>query len=180
VLGELRARYGVCAILGNHDHFAGAARVVAELRSQTAFHVLRDSAVTLELDGARLHVVGLDDRGRDWARGVQSDGRLAELLDAAPADTPVLLLSHRPDIFRQAAAAAVPLTLSGHTHGGQLAVPWFGGRRRNLADFVTAFSRGLYRSGDSYLYVNCGLGVTGQRIRLFTPREISLFELTAA
>jgi predicted MPP superfamily phosphohydrolase len=178
-LGELRARYGVCAILGNHDHFAGADRIVAELRRWTTFHVLRDSAVTLALGAVRVHVLGLDDRGRDWARGVRSDHRLAELLAAAPPDTPVLLLAHRPDIFHQAAAAAVPLTLSGHTHGGQLAVPWGRGRRRNLAEFVTPFARGLYRRGDSYLYVNCGLGVTGQRIRLFTPREISLFELTA-
>jgi predicted MPP superfamily phosphohydrolase len=180
VLDGLRARYGVCAILGNHDHYAGAGNVVAALRRWTSFHVLRDSAVTLALDGMRLHVIGLDDRGRDWARGVQSDGRLAELLDAAPPDTPVLLLAHRPDIFRQAATAGVLLTLSGHTHGGQLALPGLRGRRRNLADFVTAFSRGLYRCGDSHLYVNCGLGVTGQRIRLFTPREITIFDLTPA
>jgi predicted MPP superfamily phosphohydrolase len=180
VLGQLRARFGVCAILGNHDHFAGAARVAAELRRRTAFRVLRDSAITLDIDGAPLHVVGLDDRGRDWARGVQSDGRLAELLEAAPDDVPVLLLVHRPDLFRQAAAAAVPLTLSGHTHGGPLAIPWFGGRRRNLAEFITPFHRGLYRAGDSALYVNSGLGVVGQRIRLFTPREITVFELTPA
>lgn len=179
-LDELRARYGVCAILGNHDHYAGADRVAAELRRWTSFHVLRDRAVTLAFGEARVHVLGLDDRGRDWARGVRSDRRLAELLDAAPSDTPLLLLAHRPDIFHQAAAAAVPLTLSGHTHGGQLAIPWFRGRRRNLAEFVTPFDRGLYRRGNSYLYVNCGLGVTGQRIRLFTPREISLFEVTAA
>jgi uncharacterized protein len=180
ILGELRARFGVCAILGNHDHYAGADRVAAALRRWTPIRVLRDSAVTLELAGARLHLIGLDDRGRDWARGVQSDRRLAELLEAAPADVPVLLLAHRPDIFDQAAAAQVALTLSGHTHGGQLAIPWFGGRRRNLAEFVTPFDRGLYRSSDSFLYVNSGLGVTGQRIRLWTPREISIFELTPA
>jgi predicted MPP superfamily phosphohydrolase len=180
VLAELRARFGVCAILGNHDHSAGAERVMAALQQLTPFRVLRDGAVTLELGTARLHVIGLDDRGRDWARGVESDGRLADLLDAAPPGLPVLLLSHRPDIFRQAAAARVSLTLSGHTHGGQLAVPWFGGARRNLAEFVTAFDRGLYQSGTSYLYVNSGLGVTGQRIRLFTPREISIFELLPA
>ena len=180
ILGELRARHGVCAILGNHDHYAGADRVAAALRRWTPIRVLRDSAVTLQLDGARLHIIGLDDRGRDWARGVQSDGRLAELLAAVPADMPVLLLAHRPDIFHQAAAAQVALTLSGHTHGGQLAIPWFGGRRRNLAEFVTPFNRGLYRSSESSLYVNSGLGVTGQRIRLWTPREISVFELTPA
>lgn len=180
VLGQLRARYGVYAILGNHDHYAGADRVVAELRRWTDFRVLRDEAVTLDLDGVRLHLIGLDDRGRDWARGVVSDARLAELLAAAPRGVPVLLLSHRPDIFNQAAAAGVVLTLSGHTHGGQIALPWFGGRRRNLAEFITPFDRGLYCRDASYLYVNCGLGVTGQRIRLFTPREISVVELPLA
>jgi predicted MPP superfamily phosphohydrolase len=178
VLGRLRARTAVCAILGNHDHHAGADDVVEALRRWTSFHVLRDSALTLEVEGRPLHLIGLDDRGRDWARGVPSDPRLAELLEAAPLDAPVLLLAHRPDIFRQAAASGVALTLSGHTHGGQLAIPWIGGRRRNLAEFVTAFDRGLFRSGKSTLYVNAGLGVTGQRIRLFTPREITLFELT--
>lgn len=177
ILAGLQARYGVCAILGNHDHHAGADRVTEELGRWTMFHVLRDRAVTLDCDGWPLHVLGLDDRGRDWARGVTSDGRLAELLDAAPPDVPRLLLAHRPDIFPQAAAAGVALTLAGHTHGGQLALPWFKGRRLNLATFVTRFDRGLYRWGESYLYVNCGLGVTGQRIRLFTPREISVFEL---
>jgi hypothetical protein len=180
VLGGLRARYGVCAVLGNHDHGTGADRVVAALRRWTDFRILRDSAVTIDADGAPLHVIGLDDRGRDWARGVRSDARLGELLDAAPPGVPVLLLAHRPDIFEQAADAGVPLTLAGHTHGGQLAIPWFGGRRRNLAEFITAFDRGLYRRGDAHLYVNCGLGVTGQRIRLFTPREITVAELTPA
>ena len=180
VLAQLRARYGVCAILGNHDHGAGAERVVAALEHWTSFRVLRDAAVTIDCDGVPLHVIGLDDRGRDWARGVLSDARLDELLAAAPTEVPVLLLAHRPDIFAQAAEAGVPLTLSGHTHGGQLAVPWFGGRRRNLAEFVTAFDRGFYRRGDAHLYVNCGLGVTGQRIRLFTPREITVAELTPA
>ena len=180
ILARLQARQGVCAILGNHDHGTGAERVVAALERWTDFRVLRDAAVTIDCDGTPLHVIGLDDRGRDWARGVLSDARLADLLEAAPAEVPVLLLAHRPDIFEQAAEAGVPLTLSGHTHGGQLAVPWFGGRRRNLAEFVTAFDRGLYRRGDAHLYVNCGLGVTGQRIRLFTPREITVAELTPA
>jgi hypothetical protein len=180
VLGELRAGHGVCAILGNHDHYAGAEDVSAALRRWTPFRVLRDEAATLEIAGNRLHVIGLDDRGQDWARGLSSDPHLSALLAAAPPAVPVLLLTHRPDVFRQAAAAGVSLTLAGHTHGGQLALPWGAGRRRNLAEFVTTFSRGLFSAGDAYLYVNSGLGVTGQRIRLFTPREITVFELTGA
>lgn len=180
LLGELRAGHGVLAILGNHDHSAGADRVAAALRRCTPFVVLRDDAVTLDLGTARLHVIGLDDRGRDWARGLRSDAELERLLAAAPRDVPRMLLSHRPDIFPQAASGDVVLTLAGHTHGGQLAVPWFNGRRRNLAEFITRFDRGLYRDGAAHLYVNAGLGVTGQRIRLWTPREISLFELAPA
>ena len=53
--------------------------------------------------------------------------------------------------------------LSGHTHGGQLALPaWFGRRARNLAEFISRFDRGLFRDGDATLYVNRGLGFTGQ------------------
>jgi len=177
LLARLEARHGVFAILGNHDHHAGAERVTAALRRCTPFTVLRDDAVTLTHAGGRLHVIGLDDRGRDWARGLQTDACLEQLLADAPAGVPRLVLSHRPDTFPQAAGGAVALMLSGHTHGGQLAVPWFGGRRRNLAELITRFDRGLYRHGDAHLYVNTGLGVTGQRIRLWTPREISVFEL---
>lgn len=176
VLAQLKARFGIIAILGNHDHYAGAERVEAALR-KVGIEVLRDQGISLQLDGERLHVIGLDDRGPDWARGVHDDHVLSELLAAAPRGVPQLLLVHRPDVFRQAAREGVELTLSGHTHGGQLAMPWFGGRRRNLAEFMTRFDRGLFEIAASRLYVNCGLGVTGQRIRLFTPREISVFEL---
>lgn len=179
VLGRLQARLGVIAVLGNHDHHAGADRVEAALEAN-GIRVLRDEATTLERDGERLHVIGLDDRGPDWARGMHDDPVLDRLLAAAPEGVPTLLLVHRPDVFRQASREGVALTLSGHTHGGQLAVPWFGGRRRNFAEFVTRFDRGSFRVGGSLLHVNCGLGVTGQRIRLFTPREISVFHLRAA
>jgi uncharacterized protein len=176
-LAQLRATHAVFAILGNHDHYAGGDRVEAALRQLTPFTVLRDQHSSLEVNGERLHVVGLDDRGRDWARGVPAVPYLAAVLEAIPQTEPVLLLCHRPDIFPQAAAGGVALTLSGHTHGGQLGIPWFNGRVRNLAEFITAFDRGLFECDGAYLYVNSGLGVTGQRIRLCTPREITLIEV---
>ncbi|MFI5399327.1 MAG: metallophosphoesterase [Candidatus Binatia bacterium] len=180
VLARLHATYGVFAILGNHDHYAGADHVEAALRQLTPFTVLRDQKTTIEVKGRLLHVVGLDDHGRDWARGKTTVPRLDAVLATVPADEPVLLLSHRPDVFPQAAARGVALTLAGHTHGGQIGVPWFDGRIRNLAEFITDFDRGLYERTASYLYVNCGLGVTGQRIRLNTPREILIIEVHSA
>jgi predicted MPP superfamily phosphohydrolase len=175
-LARLRAAHGVVAILGNHDHYAGAERVEAKLQQLTAFTILRDAYTSISVGGARLHIVGLDDRGRDWARGVPAVAYLGKVLPMLPGDEPVLVLCHRPDIFPQAAAGGVALTLSGHTHGGQLGLPWFDGRVRNLAEFITPFDRGLFERDGSFLYVNCGLGVTGQRVRLCTPREITLIE----
>ncbi|MBI4515738.1 MAG: metallophosphoesterase [Deltaproteobacteria bacterium] len=179
LLGELRARFGVFAILGNHDHYAGADRVEAGLRQYTAFTVLRDALAVVDIAGVRLHVVGLDDIGRDWARGVHRHAGLARLQARLPTGEPVLLLCHRPEAFSHAAALGIPLTLAGHTHGGQLALPWFDGRRHGLSRFITPFDQGVYQKDGCYLYVTRGLGVTGQRIRLFATREITLIEVAA-
>lgn len=180
LLAPLQARYGVFAILGNHDHHAGADHVAAALRRLTPFTVLRDDRAVLQINGQRLHILGLDDPGQGFIYQVPPADYLDTALAETPRDEPVLLLCHRPEIFPQAAAGGVMLTLSGHTHGGQLGVPWFKGRVRNLAEFITDFDRGLFARNGSYLYVNSGLGVTAQRIRLSAPREITVLELRSA
>lgn len=180
ILGRLEARLGVVAILGNHDHYAGADRVAAALARHTSFHVLRDAVLPVEVGGTRLWVIGLDDRGRDWARGLPEVPQLEALVRSLPPEQPKLLLVHRPDLFPHAARLGIDLVLSGHTHGGQLALPGFGRKPLGLARFITRFDRGRFERDGSTLYVNCGLGVTGQRIRLFTPREMTLLELRAA
>jgi uncharacterized protein len=180
-LAGLRARHGVFAVLGNHDVAAGAEAVTRALRQLTPFTVLRNARADLDVGGTGLTILGVDDLGRDWARGVPEHPALPGVLAGVTAGRPAILLSHRPDCFAQAARLGVSLMLSGHTHGGQLALPaLLGGRPRNLAEFITSFDRGLYTSGNATLYVNRGLGFTGQRIRLFTPREIACFELRAA
>jgi predicted MPP superfamily phosphohydrolase len=181
VLAGLRARHGVVATLGNHDFYAGADTVTAALRRLTDFTVLRDAGTEVQVGDGVLRVLGVDDLGRDWARGVLEHPALPGLVARNSDGHPLLLLSHRPDCFPQAAGLGVSLVLSGHTHGGQLALPaWLGGRPTNLAQFITEFDRGLYRENGATLYVNRGLGFTGQKIRLFTPREVACIELTRA
>jgi predicted MPP superfamily phosphohydrolase len=175
-LAGLRARYGVLVILGNHDVYAGADTVTEALRRLTPFTVLRNARTEVRVDDTTLPVLGLDDLGLDWARGVREHPALADLAATVPAGQPFLVLSHRPDCFPQAARLGASLVLSGHTHGGQLALPGFSGRR-NLAQFITTFDRGVYRAGEAVLYVNRGLGFTGQPVRLFTSREIACLEL---
>ena len=178
-LAGLSARHGVFVTLGNHDFYAGADTVTAALRRLTPFRVLRDERVEVAIGGAVLTLLGIDDLGRDWARGVLEHPALPPLAAGVTAGRPFIVLSHRPDCFPQAARLGAALMLSGHTHGGQLALPWPGRRTRNLAEFISAFDRGLYRDGDATLYVNRGLGFTGQKIRLFTPREIACLTLRA-
>lgn len=181
VLADLRARHGVVVTLGNHDVAAGAEAVTAGLRAHTPFTVLRNARIDLERDGCRLAIVGLDDLGRDWARGVLDHPALPGLVEGAPAGEPLVVLTHRPDCFDQAAALGASLVLAGHTHGGQIGLPTpFRRRVRNFAEMITRYDRGTFRSDAATLVVSNGLGFTGQPIRLFTPREIGCLELRPA
>jgi predicted MPP superfamily phosphohydrolase len=177
-LAGLRARYGVYAVLGNHDHYTGAEAVASGL-ARWAPHItlLRDELVRLPVEEP-LYLAGVDDPGRHWSdRRLDLPG-LRALAAARPDDGPTVLLAHRPEVFDQAARLGFPLVLAGHTHGGQLALPTPGGRY-NLARFTTPFTRGLYRRNGSTLYVNRGLGVGGPALRINCRREIATLHLLA-
>ena len=172
-LARLRARYGVFAILGNHDGDAGRERVAAAVARHSGWRLLRDEVVALDLPGGRLHVAGLEDRPLRVARQA-----LPELLARLPAEAPAVLMVHHPALFDLAAGAA-PLVLAGHTHGGQVAVP--GLPRLNPARFtMTRFDAGTFERDGSVLHVSRGLGVSGQRLRIAVPREITVATLRAA
>jgi predicted MPP superfamily phosphohydrolase len=166
-LQGLRAPDGVYACMGNHDYFGAGERLVRALEAG-GLRVLRNAATGIERAGARLRLAGVDDT---WV-GRADVGRA--LAGSSPADFTVLL-AHDPDVFPRAAAHGADLTLSGHTHGGQLGVPF--SRAWNLARLVTPFTAGLYRQGASVLYVNRGIGTTGPPVRLGARAEIALITL---
>ena len=178
-LSRLRARYGVFAILGNHDVYCGADRVAGLIEEATEFRLLRDEVAVIESGGQCLHLLGIEDRGGpEHFRGRKQDDRLDRLCRQVPAGSPFVLLIHRPDLFEQAAGLGASLVLAGHTHGGQLAFPWPRHRPLSIARFITPWPRGTYSKGPSVLHVNRGLGMTGQPIRLATPREVTVIRLT--
>jgi len=170
-LGELRAPDGVWACMGNHDYFTDGERLAGELEAR-GLRVLRNRGVTLARGAARLYLAGVDDT---WTR--RHD--VSAALRARPAGAPVVLLAHDPELFVEAAAHGVDLTLSGHTHGGQIAVPG-ATRRWNLARMLTRFTAGLFHEGRSTLYVSRGLGTTGPPVRLGARPEIAILELRRA
>jgi predicted MPP superfamily phosphohydrolase len=170
-LGRLRAREGAFACLGNHDYFTDG-EALARALERAGLTVLRNRGVTLQRQGARLYVGGVDDT---WTKRADVPRALA----GRPAGAPAVLLAHDPELFLPAAEAGADLVLSGHTHGGQFAVPGMA-RRWNLARLITSFTTGVYRAGRTTLYVNRGLGTTGPPIRLGARPEIAVLTLRAA
>ncbi|HEV7842761.1 MAG TPA: metallophosphoesterase [Pyrinomonadaceae bacterium] len=169
LMGRLRARSGVYAVLGNHDHWTDAALITDLFRAE-GIRVLVNEGMRFELGGASFWLAGVD----DTMVGLE-DLQLA--LAGSRADEMKLLLAHNPVILRRAARAGVDLVLSGHTHGGQ--VTWRSERsasgrpRRRLL-------RGLGRQGDTQIYVTRGLGTVVLPIRYGCPPEVSLLELRCA
>jgi predicted MPP superfamily phosphohydrolase len=170
-LGHLRGRDGVFACMGNHDYFTEG-EIMATALERAGLSLLRNRGVSVARGGGLLYVAGVDDT---WTHRDDLDAALTD----RPAGAPVLLLAHDPALFPAAAERGVALTLSGHTHGGQLGVPFFA-KRFNLARSITRFTTGLYQKGTATLYVTRGLGTTGLPIRLFVPPEFTLITLRAA
>jgi predicted MPP superfamily phosphohydrolase len=178
-LGRLRARHGVYAILGNHDHYVGTERVVHALaRHAPGIRLLRDELVRLPI-AEPLYLAGVEDPGGRWFERGLEVAAIDALADQRPADGPVVLLVHQPEMFHHAARRGFPLVLAGHTHGGQIALP-VGRRNINLARVMTPLTRGAYQIESSLLYVNRGLGVGGPAVRIHCNREIAIFELEPA
>ncbi len=172
ILGRIAAPDGVFVCLGNHDRSDPEA--LAEALACAGPKVLRNESHVLERDGQQLWVAGLEAAGRE------ATGRaLKRALGHRPTGAFTLLLSHYPDSFDEACTHGVDLTLSGHTHGGQVGMPLFGDRL-NLASLTGQRPRGLVTRGRCKLYVSAGLGTTGIPLRLGVRPEIALLELRAA
>ncbi len=166
-IAALRAKEGVFVSMGNHDqaHNDELSRLL-EARGPT---VLRNAAHILQRGNAQLILAGLDGR-------IASPADAARVVRSCSTGAPLILLSHYPWPFQAVAAAGADLVLTGHTHGGQLALPFLS-QRFNLARLTRQLSRGLYYSGKTAMYVNAGLGTTGPPMRLAVPPEIALVTL---
>jgi predicted MPP superfamily phosphohydrolase len=89
-----------------------------------------------------------------------------------------VMLSHNPDVFPVAAAQGYDLTISGHTHGGQVDVEILH-QHVDVARYFTPYVQGLYRRGTSSVFVSNGLGTIGVPVRLGAPAEVSVLRLCA-
>lgn len=167
LLRELKAPYGLWAVLGNHDVFSDPDRVTSALRA-VGIPVLSNQSVPIEKNGARFWLSGVDD-----VLGGAADLH-ATLHDVAP-DEAVVLLAHEPDFADHVARYPIDLQLSGHSHGGQVRIPFF--PPLYLPDLARKYILGLYKVRELTLYTTAGLGTVEIPVRLDCPPEITLLTL---
>jgi uncharacterized protein len=158
------------AVLGNHDAWTDP-DLVQNTLGAAGIDVLSNQVVTLKRSSAQLHIAGVDDI---WA---QRD-RLNEVLAALPAKGAAILLAHEPDFADTSAATGrFDLQLSGHSHGGQIHIPFM---KRVLPPLAYKYPLGQYQVGSMIQYTNRGLGSSGIPIRFNCRPEITIFTLKNA
>lgn len=174
--GALTAPLGVIAVAGNHDVYAGWPAVRRGMEG-LGWRVLVNEAVALEWNGARFWVAGTGDpAGRGGPTG-REDGvipDIAQTLASVPRGDFTLALAHNPALWPELTARGVDLTLSGHTHYGQLAIPQLGW---SVASVFLDYAMGTHRRGSSVLYINPGTNFWGIPFRIGAPPEVTVVTL---
>jgi predicted MPP superfamily phosphohydrolase len=168
VLGSLKSEFGTFACLGNHDHWTDPGLVTDLFRGE-GISMLVNEGFRFEARGASFWLCGVDDHmvGKTDLR--------AALAGSFP-DEMKLLLAHNPVILRRATRQGIDLTLSGHTHGGQI-------KMRDPEKRILPQRRlkaGLHRRYDSQIYITRGIGTVVVPMRYQCPPEVSLLELRKA
>jgi predicted MPP superfamily phosphohydrolase len=161
-LKDLRAPLGVYAVLGNHDWWYDGERVGRALKG-AGVRVLENEAARVEKDGQAFWLAGLADL---WTRRPDIEGTLSQVSDGSP----VVALTHNPDIFPRIPARVI-LTLAGHTHGGQVNLP-FVGRPVVPSQFGQLYAQGHIKEGGRHLFVTSGVGTSMLPVRFRVPPEI--------
>jgi len=181
-LSRLRAPCGVFAVLGNHDHAEAkfvplrppSPQQLGRLSADAGVRLLTNECVTVPVGEAAVQVCGVDDVRHGFG-------------DLAPVEASLdrrqvvfrLLLSHFGEVAGRVAPGDFALVLSGDTHGGQICLPWFGGRVM-LSSPRAEFREGFHRRDGALVYVTRGVGTSFLPFRFLCRPEIVLFRLGAA
>lgn len=185
VFTDLKAPMGVFGVTGNHDYYSGDIETVVKEIEQCGIKILRNENLSLERNGEKIHLLGIDDK---YSKSVQEYvetgkteiGAVENLIKGIPEVEKKILLCHKPYYFDDYAKLGMDLVLSGHTHGGQLVFAKFGNIPISFATIISKYVAGAYRTKsnpESLLYVNSGLAAVGIPVRLNCPPEISLITL---
>lgn len=160
LLKRMNSRYGVFAVAGNHEVYAGIDKF-HKIASEAGFKVIKNEKILVNED---LEILGINDDSTKMF--LKEDYNPEKLFENINPQRFTIFLSHKPRYFESAVSAGVDLQLSGHTHAGQIPP-------MDLIIFLTfKYPYGLYRLRDSFLYTTSGTGVWGPPMRLTSSSEI--------
>lgn len=165
-LKNLRAKDGVISVLGNHDYEPDK-KIVTDILRKSGISLLENSDKYIKCNNAVFRVYGFEDL---WHRNLITDGLVSK------PKIPTIVLSHNPDVFVEM-PNFVSLTLSGHTHGGEIYLPFLG------APFVPSEYGQEYRKGyvvenNKHIYISGGVASLS-RMRFFNPPEVSILTIVS-
>lgn len=177
-LRGIRAPLGTFAIIGNHDlgysnvtgQRQSRADIVHAMLESMGMTVLRNESTVLHMPTGDLAIVGVDDP-------LWQEYSLEEAMREVPAGVPTILLSHSPDVILHPRSSAAQLIVAGHTHGGQIRLPFIGPVAMIPDRVGNDFDQGLFANDDdTTLAITRGVGESGPRARLFAVPEIMVLE----
>ena len=175
LLGELKAKYGKYAVYGNHDHGGNGTKRYARMMKNSGFTLLKDESQTIALEsGEQVAIIGIDDI-------VLSKPQFAKAFEKVNEQNFNLFISHAPDVVEYVKDYPIDLQVSGHSHGGQVRLPFIG------APFTVPFGekyvKGFYQPEEKegmQLYVNSGIGTSKLPYRFLNLPEITVFMIKGA
>jgi uncharacterized protein len=175
ILQELKATIGKFCIYGNHDHGGYGSEIYKNIMELSDFTVLlNESQLIKQQDGSFISLVGIDDR-------MLGTPNLELALSKVPESSFKLLLSHAPDVADEASAFQIHWQLSGHSHGGQVKIPFAGALV--VPPFAQNYPEGYYLVGEinpMSLYVNRGIGTTRLPFRFMAKPELTVFTMISS
>ncbi|GHI01414.1 metallophosphoesterase [Neobacillus kokaensis] len=170
ILDSLHAPLGKFCIFGNHDHGGYGSDLYRNIMEAANFTVLLNQSSTIKLqDGSRIYLLGIDD-------AMLGTPDISIAMKNVPKHHFTILLSHAPDLAEDALRYPIHLQLSGHSHGGQVKIPFIGALIK--PPFAQKYLEGLYSLGDNNqltLYVNRGIGTTRLPFRFLSKPELTVF-----
>jgi predicted MPP superfamily phosphohydrolase len=167
LLRQMSAPHGLWAVMGNHDDATDPEHVTRALQAQN-IQVLANQSQPIEQDGARFWLAGVNDV-------MNGAADLSKTMHGVPASEAVILLAHEPDFADEAAKSPIDLQISGHSHGGQIRIPFL--PPLYLPALAKKYVWGTYQVGPLMLHTSAGLGTIGVPMRLNCPPEITLLTL---
>lgn len=169
VLSKINCKIGKYAVYGNHDYGGGAVRYYDLIMEQSGFKVLKNSSEYIKVEDTNIRIFGADEK-------LMGGYNAEETMHGINESDINLLILHEPDLIDDFKDYPIDLALAGHSHGGQVYIPFYGPIINNVLS--EKYNKGFYQLNNerkTKLYVNTGLGNTKLRPRLGNIPEVTAF-----